>query len=77
MIFLADGFGLGELFITPHSLRRGSATSLFRACGSFDVVADEGRWESVRTCRKYIDQSIAELGEFSVFSEEKFQDEPS
>ena len=58
---LAVRLGLGDLLITPHSLRRGKATSRFRECGSFHIVADEGRWESLKTCRKYVDEATKEL----------------
>ena len=58
--------GLGDLLITPHSLRRGKATARFRQCGSFHVVADEGRWDSLRTCRKYVDEATKELATYSV-----------
>jgi integrase len=64
MTSLASKLDLKDLFVTPHSLRRGAATHVFRETGSFDVVADRGRWESIRTCRKYVDAAIAELGEY-------------
>ena len=63
---LAARLGLADLFITPHSLRRGSATHLFRLCGSFDQVASSGIWENIRTCRKYIDEAVAELSHFEL-----------
>ena len=54
---------MAELFITPHSLRKGSATALFRATVSFDKVAALGRRDSITICRKYIDEAVAELGQ--------------
>jgi integrase len=70
---LAAKLGLQDLFITPHSLRRGAATHYFRETGSFDFVADRGRWESIRTCRKYIDAAIAELGEYLPTGQDKLR----
>ena len=53
--------GLQYLLITPHSFRRGGATIRFRQTNSFDRAATEGRWDSVRTARKYVDEAVAEL----------------
>ena len=63
---LSVSLGLQELLITPHSFRRGRATQRFRETGSFHVVAEEGRWESLTTCRKYVDSAARELAEYSV-----------
>ena len=63
---LSVKLGLGDLLITPHLLRRGKATARFRQCGSFHVVADEGRWESLKTCRKYVDEATKELASYTV-----------
>ena len=54
-----------DLFITPHSLRRSKATHSFKVSNSFDKVAQAGRWENIRTCRKYVDQAVAEMARFS------------
>ena len=48
-------------FFTPYSLRRGGATSPFQHCGSFDTVADAGRWLSAQSCRTYISSALAQL----------------
>ena len=45
----------------PYSLRRGGATILFRATGSLDVVALRGRWGSLTTARRYIDDGVATM----------------
>jgi hypothetical protein len=45
----------------PYSLRRGGATTLFRATGSLDVVALRGRWGAVLTARRYIDDGVATM----------------
>jgi integrase len=63
---LSEALGLQELLITPHSFRRGKATARFRESGSFHVVADEGRWESLRTCRKYVDCAAREVASYAV-----------
>ena len=46
---------------TPYSLRRGGATAMFSCCGSFDKVADTGRWASISACRLYITTGLQEL----------------
>ena len=45
----------------PYSLRRGGATWWFRATLSYDAVAERGRWSNVRTCRRYIEDAVAQL----------------
>ena len=45
----------------PYSLRRGGATTLFRATGSLDVVSVRGRWGNVLTARRYIDDGVATM----------------
>ena len=49
----------------PYSLRRGGATTLFRATGSLDVVALRGRWGSLTTARRYIDDGVATMASIS------------
>ena len=63
---LSVTLGLQDLLITPHSFRRGRATQRFRETGSFHVVAEEGRWDSLTTCRKYVDLATREIAEYSV-----------
>ena len=46
---------------TPYSLRRGGATRMFHHCGSFDQVADKGRWGSLAALRLYITTALAEM----------------
>ena len=38
-----------------YSLRRGGATSMFRAIGNLGAVLVRGRWQSQKTARQYID----------------------
>ena len=45
----------------PYSLRRGGATTLFRATGSLDIVSLRGRWGSLITARRYIDDGVATM----------------
>ena len=49
--------------VTPYSLRRGGATALFRQSGSFDVVANKGRWVSLAALRLYVTTALAELAD--------------
>ena len=63
---LSESLGLQELLITPHSFRRGKATTCFRESGSFHVVAEEGRWGSLKTCRKYVDLAAREVASYSL-----------
>ena len=46
---------------TPYSIRRGGATALFKASGSYNVVSNQGRWASERTMRGYLDSALVEL----------------
>ena len=41
---LVDGLSLNNLLLEPYSVRRGSATSLFRATNSLDDVVLKGCW---------------------------------
>ena len=53
--------GLQEFACRPYSLRRGGATALFRETGSLHDVAERGRWASLTTTRRYIDDGVAAL----------------
>ncbi len=44
--------GIPESY-APYCLRRGGATSLFRHTGSYDRVAEKGRWLSMQAMRGY------------------------
>ena len=48
---------------TPYSLRRGGATATFRRSGSFDFVAERGRWTTTRALRIYINAALLESAE--------------
>ena len=46
--------------VQPYGLRRGGATELFQFSGSFDVVADVGRWNTLKAARIYVTTALAE-----------------
>jgi len=52
-----------HLLYKPYSLRRGAATVFFQATGSISRTAVRGRWQNEKTCRIYVNESMAELGE--------------
>ena len=56
--------GLGSAY-KPYSLRRGGATQVFLDTQSYSTVCQRGRWASERTCRVYIQDSVALLTEHS------------
>ena len=66
---VARRMGLVHTRLTPYTFRRGGATWWFRATGSFDKVAVQGRWAQVRTARLYIDSALAEEGQWKVSKE--------
>ena len=70
---MAHALDLDDLYITPHSMRRGKATELFRTTNSFDAVAQAGRWEHNRTCREYVDAAVAETSRFSRVDTERLK----
>ena len=53
--------GLSGMGYKCYSLRRGGATHLFRVSGSFDTVANRGRWGNVPTARIYVNEAVSEL----------------
>ncbi len=67
-------FGLTDFFIQPYSLRRGGATSAFRAGVHFDALLLRGRWTHQRTARIYLDEALQQssLLSFSTSSQTKF-----
>ena len=56
-----DLFELPSARLTSHCMRRGGATFMFREHGSHDRVAQIGRWASMPTCRRYIEDGAAAL----------------
>ena len=53
---------------TPYSLRRGGATAWFQYCGSFDKVADKGRWQTAAATRQYITTALLEVASEDILS---------
>eukprot|EP00438_Fugacium_kawagutii_P022997 Skav216830 [mRNA] locus=scaffold2314:115102:115962:+ [translate_table: standard] len=45
----------------PYSLRRGGATSAYRAGSSLDQLVSRGRWAHVQTARLYLDTGLQAL----------------
>ena len=43
----------------PYSLRRGGATTLFRETANLELVMVQGRWQSQRTARIYVNDGMA------------------
>ena len=50
----------------PYSLRRGGATSAYRAGVPLDALVTKGRWAHLATCRLYLDQGAQALAEFKL-----------
>ena len=53
--------GVGGTLYVPHSLRHGGATHDFLRTGSIEHVQFRGRWKSMESSRRYIQQSHALL----------------
>ena len=60
---VAKCVGLLELGVKPYSMRRGGATHLWRSSLSYDIVSERGRWASLATCRRYVEDSACHLAE--------------
>ena len=52
---------LQHVSLRPYSLRRGGATHFWRRAGNLHAVAQAGRWSSLQTTRRYIDDAMAAL----------------
>ena len=70
---LVQALRLENELITPHSMRRGGATDHFRLHGNLHATTVMGRWQSVKTCRLYIDQAIADRADMNVNATKLFQ----
>ena len=66
---------LQALVIRPYSLRRGGATHRYREEGNLHTVASRGRWSSLTTTRRYIDDGVAALAtlQLSAWQEQQMQ----
>ena len=58
---VAQCVGLLQLGVKPYSMRRGGATFLWQATMSYDAVAHRGRWASIPTCRRYVEDAACHL----------------
>ena len=65
--------GLNPDLYSPHSLRAGGATALFRATGDIDLVARFGRWKG-RIAHSYLWESRVTLQGVAALMTQK--DEP-
>ena len=63
---IALAIGLRHPNLMPYSLRRGGATWLFTSISNYDYVQDHGRWSQSKTCRIYINQGMADLGQHTL-----------
>ena len=63
---LLQALQLQNELITPHSMRRGGATDHFRLHGNLPSTTVTGRWQSVKTCRLYIDQAVADRADMRI-----------
>lgn len=50
----------------PYSLRRGGATSAYRAGSSLDQLVSRGRWAHVQTARLYLDTGLQALASITL-----------
>ena len=61
-----EALSFGQWDFRPYSLRRGGATHQFRAHGAFDKLMQQGRWQSLKTARVYINEGLSVLAELRV-----------
>src|SRR5262249_49853947 len=57
--------GLDTRF-TPHSLRHGGATHFYMGGWSIEDVQTRGRWEVLKTCKRYVQTAQALIGTTTV-----------
>ena len=58
---LVDALHLQGCNFYPYSLRRGGASSAYRAGSSLDQLVTKGRWQHVTTARVYLDTGLQAL----------------
>lgn len=61
-----ESLGISEFGFRPYSLRRGGATFWFQRHGSFDRLLVQGRWQSSKTARVYLNEGLALLAELKL-----------
>ena len=54
---------LEDVNVKAYSLRRGGCTAFFRQQGNYDKTVERGRWTSVSTARRYLDDATSSLAE--------------
>ena len=63
---LLEALQIDHLYTRGYSVRRGGATFLFRTDGRFDVTMERGRWTSLTTTRKYLEDAAAAVASLKV-----------
>ena len=63
--------GLARFEFRWYSIRRGGATSQFRAHGQMEKILVRGRWESSRTARLYLTDGVAAMTSVQLSDEER------
>ena len=58
---IVESLHLSNMNFFPYSLRRGGATSAYRAGSSLDQLVSAGRWQHVSTARLYLDTGLQAL----------------
>lgn len=61
-----ESLGIHDMGFRPYSLRRGGATFWFQRHGSFDKLLVQGRWQSSKTARVYLNEGLALLAELKI-----------
>ncbi len=54
-----------------HSIRHGGATTLYLKGHTLDAIAHAGRWRSLTTARRYVQQGAALLSELRLSTERR------
>ena len=63
---IVSALRLDGLHYFPYSLRRGGATSAYRAGSTLDQLVTKGRWAHVQTARLYLDTGLQALASISL-----------
>lgn len=58
-----EACGFASFGLRPYSLKRGGATFWFHQHGSFDRLMVDGRWQSLKIARTYVNEGLAVLAE--------------
>ena len=63
---IVTALDLTSLHIRGYSLRRGGATFFFRQNNSFDATVERGRWNSLTTARRYLEDAAAQTATLAI-----------